>query len=123
MNDNNEQCPVLETMRLINKKWHLNIIRDLFFGKTKFTEFKKENPKITNKVLSDTLKDLESNELIEKVNSEDNFKLTEYRLTAKGLKLNKIIYELGMFSIENRDSSLKEKENSIQFLKSHLDID
>ena len=58
-------CPVDRTLSLINKKWSIQIIRDLFFGKKHFKEFK-EGKDISNKVLSSCLADLEKNGLIEK---------------------------------------------------------
>lgn len=60
-------CPVDVTLNLINKKWSIQIIRDMFFGKKHFKEFKEDKPKLSNKVLSNCLKDLEENGLIEKV--------------------------------------------------------
>ena len=58
-------CPVDRTLSLINKKWSIQIIRDIFFGKKHFKEFK-EGKDISNKVLSSCLADLEKNGLIEK---------------------------------------------------------
>ena len=118
-----ENCPVNETLKIISKKWHLHIIRDLFYGKKKFSQFMESNPRITNKVLADTLKDLEFKGIIEKTNFEQNFKSTEYVLTERGKRLNKLIYELGMFSIEDEAYPSEEREESIQILKSNLNID
>lgn len=64
--DDNIPCPVELTVQLINKKWIIQIIRDLFFGKTHFSEFKEDKPELSNKVLSNCLKNLEENGLIKK---------------------------------------------------------
>ena len=38
------ECPVELSLRVINRKWVLQIIRDMFFGKKKdFLNLKKEN--------------------------------------------------------------------------------
>ena len=76
-------CPVNETLKIISGKWHLLIIRDLFFGKKRFKEFKEDKPNLSNKVLTECLKDLESNGLISKTNLDDS-KITEYSLTEEG---------------------------------------
>ena len=55
-------CPVDRTLNLINRKWSIQIIRDLFFGKKHFKEFKEDKPELSNKVLSNCLKDLEKNQ-------------------------------------------------------------
>ena len=59
-------CPVDRTLNLFNKKWCIQIIRDMFFGKKHFKEFKEDKPNLSNKVLSSCLKELEENGLIEK---------------------------------------------------------
>lgn len=56
-------CPVELSLNLITKKWTILLIRDMFFGKTRFKEFKK-NKDITNKILTKRLRELEEAELI-----------------------------------------------------------
>jgi len=106
-------CPVDQSLRLFSKKWHIQIIRDLFFGKNRFKEFKEDKPDLSNKVLTSCLKDLESNGLIGKKTFEDNSKVTEYYLTDDGKRMNKIIYELAMFTLEKDDSQLGDKRDEI----------
>ena len=60
-----------------------------------FSEFKKANPEISNHILSETLKYMEENDLINKTTIEDSSRIqTEYSLTEKGLKTNKILFEI-----------------------------
>lgn len=56
-------CPVEMSLDLITKKWVIQLVRDMLFGKTHFNEFK-ENKDITNKVLSRCLKQMEEDRLI-----------------------------------------------------------
>lgn len=106
-------CPVDQSLKLFSKKWHIQIIRDLFFGKNRFKEFKEDKPDLSNKVLTSCLKDLESNGLIGKRTFEDNSKLTEYYLTDEGKRMNKIIYELAMFTLEKDDFPSDNKRDEI----------
>ena len=116
-------CPVNETLKIISGKWHLLIIRDLFFGKKRFKEFKKDKPNLSNKVLTECLKDLESNGLISKTNLDDS-KITEYSLTEEGRRMNRILYELAIFTLEKDDSTTDaESEEFIKIFKDTLDID
>lgn len=97
--ENNEECPVELAMQLINRKWIIQLIRDMFFGKTRFNEFKENKPNLSNKVLSNCLKEMEENGLIRRnVISENN---VEYKLSQKGQSLNRIVYELAMFTLNN----------------------
>ena len=99
-------CLVDKTLNLINKKWSIQIIRDMFFGKKHFKEFKEDKPKLSNKVLSNCLKELEENGLIEKKVLSTTPVTTEYYLTEYGKSMNKVIYELAMFTLHD------EKDNS-----------
>ena len=90
-------CPIENTLKLINRKWTIVLIRDMFSGKKRFYEFKENNESLSNTVLSDTLKNMEKNKLIRKEKSE---KTTEYFLTTKGFKLNKILYEMAVFGLD-----------------------
>ena len=94
-------CPVDKTLNLINKKWSIQIIRDMFFGKKRFKEFKEDKPKLSNKVLSSCLKELEENGLIRKEILNTTPVTTEYYLTEYGKSMNRIVYELAMFTLQN----------------------
>ena len=94
-------CPVDRTLKLINKKWIVQIIRDMFFGKKHFKEFKEDKPKLSNKVLSNCLKELEENGIIEKRVLNTTPVTTEYYLTEYGKSMNRVIYELAMFTLDN----------------------
>ena len=88
-------CPIEIAMEHINRKWVIQIIRDMFFGKKRFNEFKEGKPNLSNKVLSNCLKEMEENGLITRKTNGG----IEYELTEKGLALNKVLYELAMFTL------------------------
>ncbi|MGN0094187.1 MAG: winged helix-turn-helix transcriptional regulator [Methanobrevibacter sp.] len=95
-----KSCPIEQAINLIQKKWLVLIIRDMFFGKTHFNQFKENKPKLSNKVLSECLKYMEENELVIKIGNPDNKLETEYKLTGKGKRLNKVLFELAEFTID-----------------------
>lgn len=105
MNSKGVVCPVDRTLNLINKKWSVQIIRDLFFGKKHFKEFKEDKPKLSNKVLSNCLKELEEHGLVEKKVINTTPVTTEYYLTEYGRSMNRIIYELAMFTLHDDDDN------------------
>ena len=67
---------------------------NIFRGMKHFNEFKQANPTISNHVLAQTLKYMEEQELITKTIVDEVHNKTEYDLTPKGLKANKILYEI-----------------------------
>lgn len=97
--NNYSACPIELVVSLINKKWVIQIIRDLFFGKTRFSQFKEDKPELSNKVLSNCLKSMEKDGIIQRI-SDRYERDVEYILTKKGQALNRIVYELAIFSID-----------------------
>lgn len=57
-------CPVATTVQLIGNKWKLLIIRNLLDGPQRFGELKKGLPGISQKVLTDNLRGLEKDGLV-----------------------------------------------------------
>ena len=91
----NNICPIGSTLDFFNRKWIFCILSNIFRGMKHFSEFKKANPTISNHILSETLKYMEENNLISKKSVEYDSRIrTEYSLTEKGLKTNKILYEI-----------------------------
>ncbi len=101
--------PIDNVIQLIRKKWVVQIINDLFFGKTRFHEFKENKPKLSNRVLSSCLKDMEDNGLIQRIADKYDKKNVRYYLTEKGQSLNKIIYEMAIFSVDTENYTDKTK--------------
>lgn len=102
-----KSCPIELVVKLINKKWVIQIIRDLFFGKSRFHEFKEDKPDLSNKVLSNCLKDMEKNGLIHRIADKYDKKNVRYILTEKGKSLNKVLYEIAMVTVDSENYSDK----------------
>ena len=106
-----KSCPIELVVKLINKKWVIQIMRDLFYGKSRFHEFKEDKPELSNKVLSSCLKDMESNGLIQKIVDKCDKKNVKYKLTEKGKSLNKVIYEIAMVTVDSENYSDKLRDD------------
>ena len=99
-------CPVELSADILSRKWVLQIISDMFFGKTRFSEFQEGKPELTNKALSRSLKFMEEQGLIERVDEDGNI---EYFLTEKGKSLNKVIYYLVEYTLDNNKDLYSEE--------------
>lgn len=113
-------CPMELVVSLIRKKWVIQIIRDLFFGKTRFHEFKQGKPDLSNKVLSNCLKDMEKNGLIHRIVDKCDKKNVKYFLTDKGKSLNKVLYEIAMIGVDGESYSDKIKNDVKETFKDTL---
>lgn len=58
------ECPVATTVQLIGNKWKLLIIRNLLASPQRFTELLKTIPGISQKVLTDNLRMLEQDRIV-----------------------------------------------------------
>ena len=98
----------------------------MFSGKKHFNEFKEGKPEMSNASLSNTLKYLENQGIIVKnVLEDDSQTVTEYFLTDKGLKMNRLLYEIvlyGLYVLEDDLRSDDYKEEIKQAYEEILDI-
>src|SRR5208337_3707202 len=76
-----------DTLNVINGKWKLPIIGSLLFGKKRFRELEREIPKITPRMLSKELRDLEANGIVSRTVFGTIPVTVEYELTSSGHSL------------------------------------
>ncbi len=86
-----QTCPIARTLDIIGDRWTLLIVRDLFMGSTRFTQFLGTSPGLPSKLLSGRLKKLEEHGLIERVVFSQHPLRAEYRLTEEGRSLAPVI--------------------------------
>ncbi len=94
--------PVRDALEILSGKWKLPIIIALSFGNKRFSEMAKEIPKITDKMLSKELRDLEANELVKRTVYDSVPVVVEYSMTEYGQSLEKVIMELRDWGIQHR---------------------
>jgi len=118
-----DACPINSVNDLLSRKWVLGIMKDLFAGKKHFNEFKDDKPNLSNVVLSDTLKYLENQGLIcKKIIEDDTKRNTEYYLTDKGRKMNRILYDMVIFGLYELESDLRSDEFKEKIKKGYEEI-
>lgn len=96
-----EWCAVTCAMEVIGNKWHPVIIhRLLTHEQLRFNELSNEIGVITNKVLSNSLDDLEEKQLVERTVVNDKPVEVEYALSDRGESLRPVIEELEQWAKE-----------------------
>lgn len=75
------------TLDVMGDRWTLLIIRDLYFGRTRFKEFSASPERIPTNVLSDRLARLLHEGILEQCQSADGSSYKSYRLTESGKDL------------------------------------
>lgn len=86
------ECPVATTVQLIGNKWKLLILRNLIFnGTQRFSDFVKTVPGISKKVLTDNLRSLEEDGLVERTVFAEVPPRVEYSLSDIGRSLKPVL--------------------------------
>ena len=96
----NQACPIARTLDLIGDRWTMLIIRDMFLGKTRFSQFRQSEPAPPPKLLSGRLQRLEQHGLVERVVYSERPPRAEYRLTEKGRTLHPLLREMVNWGLE-----------------------
>ncbi|WP_423215653.1 winged helix-turn-helix transcriptional regulator [Streptococcus equinus] len=88
------ECPVETTLTLVSNKWVVLILRDLFTGTKRFGELKKSLAPISQKVLTQQLRAMESNGVVHREVYAEVPPRVEYSLTDLGLSLKPIVMSM-----------------------------
>ncbi len=87
-------CPVEIVINFIGNKWKIFILRDLFTGTKRFGELKKSLNGISQKVLTDNLRQMENDGIINRKVYAQVPPKVEYSLTEMGMSLKPILDSL-----------------------------
>lgn len=91
----NDNCPMRKTLELLSGKWRTHIIYELCKKECcRFGELKKALPHITNTMLTNTLRELESVGIVHREQYNEIPPRVEYSLTEKGKALLPVFTEL-----------------------------
>ena len=84
-------CPVETTLKIIGDKWKVLILRDLFTGTKRFNELKRSLTDVTQKMLTQQLRELENDGIIHREVYPVVPPKVEYSLTELGNTLKPVI--------------------------------
>ncbi|HVM89066.1 MAG TPA: helix-turn-helix domain-containing protein [Puia sp.] len=108
-----QDCPnsfvvaVNDAMNVLTGKWKLPIMASLIFGKRRFKEIEREIPKITPRMLSKELKELELNGIIKRT-VHDTIPVTiEYEFTSSGRNIKTVLDSMVEWGLEHRKNIFK----------------
>ena len=104
------ECPVATTVQLIGNKWKLLIIRNLLVRPWRFNELQKNLEGISQKVLTDSLRSMESDGIVTRTVYPEVPPRVEYALSELGESMRPILMSMQTWG-ENY-KALKEQEIS-----------
>ena len=95
-----EECAVACTADIIGSKWTAILVHDLSEGPRRFSELERSCPGISPRTLSERLRALEHDGIIERRSYAESPPRVEYELTPKGAALLPIIDAMRAFGHE-----------------------
>lgn len=98
---------VNDTLNVISGKWKLPIIGSLLYNKKRFTEIQRNIPKITPRMLSKELKELELNGVVKRVVYDTLPVTVEYELTPSAQSLSDVLDKMVEWGLKHRKRMLQ----------------
>ena len=111
MYDYNEACPISMAASVVCERWTLQIIREMFFGSTRYSEIQKYIPNISPSLLRNRLRFLEEQGLVMRKKSTSGNRY-EYHLTASGKALAPVLTEMGKWGMRWSSDCMTDKQNT-----------
>lgn len=87
-------CPIACSLDVLGDKWTLLVIRDLYFGRTRFKDLSASPESPPTNILSERLSRLLEAGIIKQVAASDGTKHRAYELTQKGLELLPVLEKM-----------------------------
>lgn len=115
MTDYGQFCPVAKATELLGERWTILILRELFLGTHRYSEFQRALSRISPSLLTKRLKQLEAaGILVRKV--QQGRKGHDYFLTPVGKELAPIVEHLATWGMRWARGQLDENELDVEFL-------
>ncbi len=96
-------CPVEATLSIIGDKWKILILRDLIDGTKRFGELKKSIGSISQKVLTQQLRDMEEDGIVSRKAYAEIPPRVEYSLTETGNSLKPILDSMFLWGLQYKE--------------------
>lgn len=106
-------CPIATAITLVGTKWKIQILRDLVTSEheaLRFSQFKSSIAEISDKMLSQSLKELEQDHLIRRCVLDTKPPRTEYRLTDMGKSLGDVLRALYAWGLSYQTAYFKNEK-------------
>ena len=108
-----KKCPVQyvvainDALNAISGKWKMPIIATLLYEKKRFKDLQENIGKITPRMLSKELKELELNGIVTRTVYDTTPVRVEYQLTESGKALNQLMDAMIEWGLEHRANTMK----------------
>jgi DNA-binding HxlR family transcriptional regulator len=109
MKVNNDKCPAEFTLAMIGGRWKIPIIFHLLDGRKRFTELARALNGVTQKMLTQQLREMERNGLVERKVFAQVPPRVEYSLTNLGVSLRPVVDAMCRWGEQNGSHTVARK--------------
>jgi DNA-binding HxlR family transcriptional regulator len=109
MKANNDKCPAEFTLAMIGGRWKIPIIFHLLDGRKRFTELARALDGVTQKMLTQQLREMERNGLVERKVFAQVPPKVEYSLTDLGVSLRPVVDAMCRWGEQNGSHTVARK--------------
>ena len=112
-----KRCPrqyilaLTDTLNVISGKWKLPIIASLLYGRNRFKDLQENIEKITPRMLSKELKELEINGIVQRKVYDRTPVLIEYTLTESGKNLIGVVDTMLDWGLAHRNGVIEQDKH------------
>ena len=115
MTDYGQFCPVAKASELLGERWMILVLRELFLGSLRYSEFQRALSRISPSLLTKRLKQLESAGIVIRKIPQGR-KGHDYYLTPAGKELGPMIELLAIWGMRWARGQLSDDELDVEFL-------
>lgn len=101
-------CPIARAAEVLTTRWTPLIVRELYFGSTRYSDLRRGLPRISSALLSRRLKELEHHGIVHCDRAEGG---TVYGLTEAGLALFPVLESMGRWAQAHSRDDMTRDEN------------
>jgi DNA-binding HxlR family transcriptional regulator len=101
-NYNPGNCPVVYCLNIIGNRWKLLVIHYIRQGQNRYSTLQKVIPDISRQTLTNQLRELEADGILERIIYAQIPPKVEYKLTELGISLQPIIKEMSQWGLKHQ---------------------
>ncbi|MGV9711912.1 winged helix-turn-helix transcriptional regulator [Gordonia sp. NPDC003424] len=106
-------CPYFAVAgELLGRRWAPTVLRALVPGPARFTEIANAIPGITDRILSQRLKELEGEGLVERALGADKPSRVDYRLTERGAEMGEVLLDLNRWALKWAEPKVQQRKDT-----------
>lgn len=110
-------CSSREVLELIGSKWSMLLLCALYDSKTRTGQLKRKLQGISQKMLTQTLREMQQNGIVKRISYPEVPPRVEYELTEMGHSLAELVVKMEQWIVTHHSIILKKKKQRASFEK------